>query len=329
MRFSIGVKKSDSVFKIQYYSLFFSFFWIQMILFIACSSFKRNPLLFDSGEPHEKKPLSPLKINAIHGVEGFGPLAKEFSYGPEPQSVRPIVLVLGPGLARGFAYSGVFRALEESKISIAAILGTEMGGLIGALYAMNANINQFEWELLNIKEELFQKKQGFLNRHFNSPFNRSHEELFQLALQKIFNQKNLSEFKIPFYVAVQEKNSKRVQVLNQGNAAKILRCAMANPKVFNPCIENESNLEWISTELARPFLVNEAHALQLGPVIVVHTIDHKKLTSFMPDELKLADLVIPLVMKDVDDMDFDKKIDAAFYGKTSMLKSIPEIQHLQ
>ena len=53
----------------------------------------------------------------------------------EARPVRPIVLVLGPGMARGFAFAGVLRALNEAKIPIGAVIGTEMGALVSALYA--------------------------------------------------------------------------------------------------------------------------------------------------------------------------------------------------
>src|SRR4051794_36609960 len=42
-------------------------------------------------------------------------------YGPAPVQLRPVVLVLGPGMARGFSYVGVIRALNEAKIPIGAI----------------------------------------------------------------------------------------------------------------------------------------------------------------------------------------------------------------
>lgn len=44
-------------------------------------------------------------------------------------------LVLSGGIARGFAHIGVIRALEEDRMRPDLVVGTSMGGLVGALYA--------------------------------------------------------------------------------------------------------------------------------------------------------------------------------------------------
>src|SRR6185437_12609417 len=79
---------------------------------------------------------------------------------------RPVVLVLGPGLARGYAYVGAIRALTEAKVPIGAILGTEMGALVGSLYAMDAKINQFEWAMLKFREGAFESQGGLMPEMF-------------------------------------------------------------------------------------------------------------------------------------------------------------------
>ena len=53
---------------------------------------------------------------------------------------RPkIALVLGGGGSRGLAHIGVLKVLEREGIPIDMIIGTSMGGIIGALYAMGYN----------------------------------------------------------------------------------------------------------------------------------------------------------------------------------------------
>ena len=54
-------------------------------------------------------------------------LGGEFSVG--------ITLALGGGFARGFAHLGVLSVLEQDGIPISAIVGTSIGGLLGAAYA--------------------------------------------------------------------------------------------------------------------------------------------------------------------------------------------------
>jgi len=48
--------------------------------------------------------------------------------------VRPPVLALGGGGARGFAHLGVLQALDEAGLSVRAIAGTSMGAVVGGMY---------------------------------------------------------------------------------------------------------------------------------------------------------------------------------------------------
>jgi len=48
--------------------------------------------------------------------------------------IRPPVLALGGGGARGFAHLGVLRALDEAGLSVRGIVGTSMGAVVGGMY---------------------------------------------------------------------------------------------------------------------------------------------------------------------------------------------------
>lgn len=64
---------------------------------------------------------------------------------PPPTPRRPIVgLALGGGSARGFAYIGVIRWLEEHRIPIDRIAGTSVGGLVGGAYATGISPTELE-----------------------------------------------------------------------------------------------------------------------------------------------------------------------------------------
>src|SRR5579862_1880552 len=63
--------------------------------------------------------------------------------GAEPRTCRisagdkgsGVALALGGGFSRGFAHLGVLEVLEQEKIPVSAIVGTSIGGLLGAAYA--------------------------------------------------------------------------------------------------------------------------------------------------------------------------------------------------
>lgn len=53
--------------------------------------------------------------------------------------IRPPVLALGGGGARGFAHLGVLQVLDEQRLPVRAIAGTSMGAVIGAMYCVRGS----------------------------------------------------------------------------------------------------------------------------------------------------------------------------------------------
>jgi NTE family protein len=245
-------------------------------------------------------------------------------YGPTAVTVRPIVLVLGPGMARGYAYVGAIRALHKAKIPIGAILGTEMGALIGALYSMDGKINQFEWALLKFKDDLFLSPKGLLSSMFQKSNNGKRLES---ELEHVFNKKDLNQSKYPFRVAIQMKDSGTAAVLERGQAAEAIRAALADPDLFEPGTWNGSAA--ISAAKIRPLLITEARAMNLGPVVVIDALDEQDDKKYVnSSELKDADLVIHPDLHGIGPTDFQKRTDAAFRGKKAVNAQMAEIKHL-
>ena len=54
---------------------------------------------------------------------------------------KSVGLVLGGGGARGFFHVGVIKAIQEKRIKIDKISGTSIGAIIGAMYAVNPQID--------------------------------------------------------------------------------------------------------------------------------------------------------------------------------------------
>ena len=55
-----------------------------------------------------------------------------------------ITLALGGGAAKGLAHIGVLKGVEEDGIEVAAIAGTSMGSIIGALTAQGLSAREME-----------------------------------------------------------------------------------------------------------------------------------------------------------------------------------------
>ena len=56
--------------------------------------------------------------------------------------LKPPVLALGGGGARGFAHLGVLQVLEEANLPIRSIVGTSMGAVTGGMYLANGSADK-------------------------------------------------------------------------------------------------------------------------------------------------------------------------------------------
>lgn len=71
---------------------------------------------------------------------------------------KRVGLALGGGAARGLAHIGVLQALEEAEVPVDLITGTSMGAIIGAMYAINPQIDPLHDRILEyLKSDIFRK----------------------------------------------------------------------------------------------------------------------------------------------------------------------------
>jgi NTE family protein len=129
-------------------------------------------------------------------------------------------VALAGGGARGLTHIGVLAALEQKNIPVAAIAGTSFGSVVGALYALDPNINNLKSrfsqlietaDLRSIGLALFQpKKTGKSLRFWESLFeyqtlSRSlfkksivDDKKVREAFRLIFGDATFGDLKIPF-----------------------------------------------------------------------------------------------------------------------------------
>lgn len=149
------------------------------------------------------------------------------AHAPAPR----VALVLGGGAARGFAHVGVLRVLEQEKIPVDLIVGTSVGSLIGALYAVERNSFELEWTAFQLqKEDLFDF--GVMNVVTGMSF-AAGERLEKWLTEKI-KVTNIEELKIPFAAVATDLNWGSKVVLDRGSVARAVRASSAIPGVFPP-----------------------------------------------------------------------------------------------
>ncbi len=170
-----------------------------------------------------------------------------------------IGLALSGGGAKGMAHIGVLRALEENNIKVDYIAGTSMGAVVGALYSIGYSVDDIEkylkqinWEAV-LTNEIPRDRLGFLDRSteekyllsfkitensidlpnaFNYGFNMLKE--LDYLTQSVHNQRDFSQFKIPFSAVATDLETGEAMVFEEGNLAEVLRASAAFPSVFSP-----------------------------------------------------------------------------------------------
>jgi NTE family protein len=149
--------------------------------------------------------------------------------GPPPKP--KIALVLGGGAARGFAHVGVIRALEQEKIPIDMVVGTSVGGLIGAIYASDLSSFDLEWTAFQLeKDDIFDF--GVLNAVTGMGFAKG--DKLESWVKGHIKTANIENLKIPFAAVATDLNWGYKVVLDSGSVARAIRASAAIPGVFQP-----------------------------------------------------------------------------------------------
>jgi len=176
------------------------------------------------------------------------------------ESARPKVgLVMSGGGAKGFAYVGLLKVLEEVNMPIDYIGGASMGAITAALYSVgyspeeitkiirNQDWNSFisdvqERKYISYEEKVFSDKYIFsmpiegkgitLSNSLNTSFN------IDLMLNKLFAAAaqitDFNDLAIPFLCIGTDLLTGEAVVLTKGNLARAVRASMAIPGYFSP-----------------------------------------------------------------------------------------------
>lgn len=176
------------------------------------------------------------------------------------QHRKKVALVLSGGGAKGTAYIGALKVIEEVGIPIDYVIGTSMGAIIGGLYSIGYTTSQLDsmvqtqdWEVL-LSDKIERKRQTLTEREnsekyiLSVPFSKKSKQIMDSGIIHGENLDNLFSKLIPEYqdsidfdklpipfacVAVNLVDGKEV-VLHSGRLGIAIRASMAIPGIFTP-----------------------------------------------------------------------------------------------
>lgn len=138
-------------------------------------------------------------------------------------------LALCGGSARGLAYIGVFRFLEEHNVRPDIIAGTSVGSLMGALYADGYS-----------SEEIYELSSqfGFMNMtSLTTPrlsLLKTHK--YQEFLRSTLRHQRIEELPIPMHIIATNLNKAEARDFTEGDLASAVVASCSIPILFEPVV---------------------------------------------------------------------------------------------
>lgn len=247
-----------------------------------------------------------------------------------------ICLVLGPGMARGFAHAGVIEVLKKLEFPLHCIVGTEMGALVGGIYALRPDTNILNWELFKIKHS------NYLDYPFFSIKKKISGKKIHDLLKSAIGSASLDEAKILFAVSVTNEHTGRPQALQEAMAANAISASIAISGLFKPWKLRDGS-SYTSGTSSSPLPVKVARSLGATHVIVVNLLAddflflHQEREGAIAKEFAFARNISELQKKEADFLiepnlsefkftDFHKRAAIIEEGKRSTLSMIEKVR---
>jgi NTE family protein len=249
-------------------------------------------------------------------------------------------IALGGGGARGFAEIGVLRVLEQERIPVAAVAGTSVGALVGALYADTGRVLDAEFHAVALHEaEVFDYA---LSSVLSGGLIKG-DALEEFLRTRLRNQ-TIEGMALPFAAVAVDLRTGQPMIFTQGPVAPAVHASAAIPGVFVPVtIDGKAYVDGgvvdpVPADAARKLGAEVVIAVAIPPDIPQETptnplvIAYRAVTimASLIGELRAreADVVIRPEVGDVAFDDFSQKKRLIEAGEAAGRAALPEIRRL-
>ena len=176
---------------------------------------------------------------------------------------KKIGLVLGSGGSKGLAHIGVIKALKNNNINIDYIVGSSIGALVAADFALFNDIYKLEEIFLNHN---WKTGLSIIDPSFNGGLVKGIK--LEKLIKEIIGNFNFSKTKIPLAIATTDLIAGNSVIFKKGNILKAVRASMAVPIIFQP-IEYKDKL-LADGGLSNPLPVDVVKSMGANFVIAVN-----------------------------------------------------------
>ena len=181
---------------------------------------------------------------------------------------RKIGLVLSSGAAKGLAHIGVIKALVERKVPIDFIAGSSIGALVGACYAKNGSIAEFEQVVLRTD---WRRLLGLADFNLALMFKGFVQgQKVRELLKSIIGDVQFQDLKIPLAVMATDLDSGEGVVIKEGSVLEAIRASISIPVIFTPMKFKDKFL--VDGGILNPVPVNLARQMGANYIIACNAV---------------------------------------------------------
>jgi len=260
---------------------------------------------------------------------------------PAADSGPGITLALGGGFSRGFAHLGVLEVLEQEQVPISAIVGTSIGGLLGAAYADGISLR----DLCDLGRRV--RVRDFLRFHRSEHgAQRQRKDCIGQFVQEWFRAGRLEDLPIPTAIVTTDLNTGAPYVFTRGPLEVAIRASCAFPGLVKP-VEYEGRLLADGCIVA-PVPTAIAAGINGGCVLGVSVGSNSVSDSTVENVVKVfdhgfrslhrnapepswssdADILLEPQVQHIDWNDFSRVDDAFAAGAEAMRRALPPLREL-
>jgi NTE family protein len=208
------------------------------------------------------------------------------------QNNKEFILALGGGGGRGLTHLGVLKALEEQGLKPAAIVGTSIGALFGAMYGLYNDIdsvisrvvkvlNSDDFKHLKIPHLIntdtvdhtwlgkitAAARESVLYAHAASGIALTDTKALQDIVKHLCQSNTFSDLQIPVFITSVCFPSGEIEIFSNGNLTQSLIASMAIPGIFEPV--NINGKDYVDGGVACELPAREAKKLASAQQLVV------------------------------------------------------------
>lgn len=258
-----------------------------------------------------------------------------------PCTVEGVTLALGGGFSRGFAHLGVLNVLEQEQIPVAAIVGTSIGGLLGAAYSDGISVS----DLCDLGRKV--KIRDFLRfQRVGDGSQEQRKDCLGAFVREWFGAERLEELSIPTAIVSTNLDTGAPYVFTRGPVETAIRATCAFPGLVKP-VEHEGRL-LADGCLVAPVPTQIAARMSGGCVLGVSVAVGESVGSSAGNEVRVfdsewraahrmalepswsrdADILLEPQVRDIDWNDFSRVDEAFAAGAKAMQVALPFLREM-